>query len=148
MSEAEFNDSHRVAPGLGCLQSHSKGKKEVSKAEARPVFQSCDTLPWGSVVWGIPVWFGWKVSPQSSLGTLKPADVYIFLSVDTTGHLDPDKVLPCRHGEGSGKFSVAVSQPDGLFFSYTCGSSSHGLLAEARVPPGLLQLPPTSGPHG
>lgn len=80
------------------------------------------------------------MSLSSSLGTLKPADVHIFLSVDTTGHLDPDKVLPCRHGQGSGKFSVEVSQPAGLFSSYACVSSSPSFLAEAAV------LPRTAAP--
>lgn len=90
---------------------------------------------------------GWKVSPYSFLRTLKPADVIFLSVVDTTGHLDPDQVLPCRHGEGSGKFSVAVSQPDGLFSSHTCVTSSPSVLAEAGVLPWLQQLPPTSGPH-
>lgn len=81
-----------------------------------------------------------KVSLSPSLRTLKPADVYVFLSVDNTGHLDPDKVLPCRHGEGSGKFSVEVSQPAGLFSSYTCVSSSPSFLTEAAV------LPSTAAP--
>lgn len=73
-----------------------------------------------------------RVPLSSSLGTLKPADVHIFLSVDTTGHLDPDKVLPCRHGEGSGKFFVEVSQPAGFVSSSTCESSA-SFLAEAAV---------------
>lgn len=61
------------------------------------------------------------MSQSFSLRTLKPADVHIFHSVATTGHPDPDEVLPCRHGEGSGKFSVEVSQPAGLFFFlYLC----------------------------
>lgn len=46
------------------------------------------------------------------LRTLKAPDLCL-ISVAITGDLDPDQVLPRRHGEGSGKFSVAVSQPEG-----------------------------------
>lgn len=58
------------------------------------------------------------VSLYLSLRTLEPTDFCLLLSVNTTGDLDPDEVLPRRHGEGSGKFAVAVSRPDGRPFSY------------------------------
>lgn len=52
-----------------------------------------------------------RVSSYPSLRTSKPTDFCLFLSVATTGDLDLDEVLPCGHGESSGKFSVAVSEP-------------------------------------
>lgn len=57
-------------------------------------------------------WVG-RVSSCPSLRTSKPTDFCLFLPVATIGDPDLDKVLPRGHGEGSGKFSVAVSEPEG-----------------------------------
>ena len=75
---------------------------------------------------------GVAASSYPSLRALKLTDFSI--SVATTGDLDPDEVLPCRHGESSGKFSVAVSHPDRGFFSPYAPICLPGLRAETPSP--------------